>query len=325
MAEPLALLASSGSEQIDQISTGIIAVLELHFPDRIRGYYFEGSCADGAITSLSDIDLAVVFRDQQTMVEQEDFATLTAACKRISPRNLDLSCIDEATVFQADQLRFQADWGPVLGAITLKCASLPIYGADIRQAIPFVPREVYTRTMMHFPYLVLAGQRKHPRPLPYPLDYPDSADEFFGYTGRLLRAPDGTLTPSTKRLVHASGFIATALVALETPVFVADKRTAIRAYRQHINDAWTDHLEAIQHYCRVEWGYRVPEASADRKVLRGLCEQELAFENFFLAIYQEYLRHEQHAEEEYARQIAKERLEQIASERLSGGPPNIGL
>lgn len=56
MTEPLTLLASSGNDQIDQITAGLIAIFETHFPNRIRGYYFQGSCADQATTSLSDID-----------------------------------------------------------------------------------------------------------------------------------------------------------------------------------------------------------------------------------------------------------------------------
>ena len=57
------------SEQIDQITSGVIALLEVHFPDRISGYYFEGSCAERAITPLSDIDLAVVFKGRQATTE----------------------------------------------------------------------------------------------------------------------------------------------------------------------------------------------------------------------------------------------------------------
>jgi hypothetical protein len=311
MTEPLSLLASSGNAQIDEITAGVIAVLEFQFPNRIRGYSFEGSCADGAITPLSDIDLSILFKDEQTLAEQHYFATLKAALKRISPRNLDMSCVGESMVLHADQLRFQPDWAPVFAAITLKCASVPVYGADIRPAIPFVPRDTYTRTFMHFPYLVLAGQRNNPPYLPYPLNYPDPTDEFFGYTGRLLRAPDGTLTPSTKRLVHASGYIATAFVALRTSVFVADKRTAIAEYRAHINDVWSEHLEAVHHFCRIQWGYGAPEAPADRAILRQLCQRQLGFENHFLSIYKDYLRHEQDVVDEPARQFARERLLKI--------------
>ena len=311
MTEALSLSASSGDEQVDRIAAGVVGVLEMHFPGRIRGYYFEGSCADGGLTSLSDIDLCVVFAGVQTEADQHDFATLGAALNRISPRGLDLSCMGEATLLRADQLRFGRDWQPVLGAITLKCAILPLHGADIREAIPFVPHDAYRRTMLHFPFLVLVGQRGSPPQLPYTLTYPDPADPFFGYTGRKLRQPDGTLVPSTKRLKHASGFIATALVVLRTSLYVADKRTAIVAYRQHIDDAWAAHLEDIHQHCRVRWGYRVPQAPADQALLRQLCRDELAFEKHFLAIYRDELRREQHSDDEHARAVARERLQQI--------------
>jgi hypothetical protein len=311
MTEPLALLASSGNDQIDQITSGVITILETHFPNRIGGHYFQGSCADQATTSLSDIDLHVVFITQQSATEQQDFTRLRTALKRISPRPLDLSSSDETIILQADQLHFQPDWEPVFNAITLKGASVPVFGIDIRDHIPLVPHDVYTRTYMHFPYVVLAGQRKYPAQLPYPLVFLDPMDAFFGYTGRLVRTSQSIQVPSTKRVVHASGFIATALLALRTPIVVADKRTAITAYRQYINDSWADHLEAVHSYCRVQWDYQVPEAAADRAILRGLCQQELAFENHFLAIYKDYLRQEQTADDAISRQFAVERLQRI--------------
>jgi hypothetical protein len=311
MTEPLALLASSGNEQIDQITAGVITIFETHFPTRIGGYYFQGSCADQATTALSDIDLHVVFITQPSATEQQDFAMLRTALKHISPRPLDLSSSDEPSMRQADQLYFQPDWEPVFNAITLKGASVPVFGVDIREHIPLVPHDVYIRTYMHFPYVVLAGQRKYPAHLPYPLVFLDPMHEFFGYTGRLVRISHNIQVPSTKRVVHASGFIATALLALRTPIVVADKRTAITAYRQHINDRWADHLEAIHTYCRVQWDYQVPEAPADRAILRELCQHELAFENHFLAIYKDYLRHEQTADDAIAQQFAVERLQRI--------------
>ena len=312
MPEPLSLLTSSGSEHIDEIAAGVITVLAVHFPDRIAGCYFEGGCADQAITPLSDIDLTIVFYQPLTPAEQNHLTTLIKACKRISSRSLDINSIDQMTLLGADRLPFQADWKPVLRAVTLKCASVPIYGSDVRGSVPFVAHAVYQRTLMHFPYLVLAGQHKHPPQLPFPLPYLDPNDEFYGYTGRLLRQADGTLTPSTKRVVHASGFIATALVALHTPSYVADKRTAVIAYRQHINDEWAEHLEAVQTYCRLQWGYGVPTSAADRCILQQICQRELAFENHFLAIYKDYLRRELAAIHPVAREFARQRIARMA-------------
>ncbi len=316
--QPLELLHSSGNAAVDHVVAGAIAVLDLHFAGRLSGHYFIGSCADGSLTPLSDIDLITVFKDRLSAPERQQFRALAAACKQISSRSLDIDCTDEATLLHADQLCFQPDWWPVLHAITLKLASLPAYGHDLRAAIPLVARDAYVRTLMHFPFVVLSGQRQHPAQLSYPLDYPDPSDEFFGYTGRKLRAADGTLTPSTKRLVHASGFIASALLALKTAHYVADKRQAIVLYRTTIGDEWADYLEQTHRYCRVAWGYQVPESAAQRELLRQLCQRELAFENYFLALYQDFLAQELHAADAQAREFARKRLEGIRRQKAEG-------
>ena len=307
MPEPIDLLASSGDERIDRTAAGVVGVLELSFAGRIRGYYFEGSCADSAITSLSDIDLCALFVDKLSTGERERFLALAQACKRISARSLDLSCTDEATVLQADRLRFGAGWAPVLHAVTLKYASRPIYGTDVRATIPDVPHDVYRRTLMHFPFEVLAGQRPQLHTLPYPLPFLDPSDEFYGYTGRRLYAPDGTLQPSTKRLSHSCGFIATALLAYRTELYIADKRSATVAYRTQIGDVWADHLDDVHRWCRVQWGYRVPETPRERERLQAMCRRELAFENHYLNVYQEFLAQEEAAADPEARSVAEAR------------------
>lgn len=314
MSDALVLNASAGNAQIDEITAGVIRVFETQFPDRIGGYYFQGSCADQATTALSDIDLRIVFHTPLSQAEHEAFLRLRTGLKQVSSRPLDLTYSDAVTLRKADTFRFQPDYDPVFAAVTLKNASTLVFGEDMRDQIPVVRRAVSTRTYMHFPYIVLAGQRKHPAQLPYPLPFLDSADAFFGYTGRLVRIAPEVMVPSTKRIVHASGFISTALLALHTAIIVADKRTAISAYRQQINDAWADHLEAVHTYCRVQWDYQVPETAADRAILRDLCRQELAFENHFLAIYHTYLRQEQAADDPIARQVANERLQRITYE-----------
>jgi predicted nucleotidyltransferase len=67
------LLASTGNPQIDQIIQGVIRVFDLVFPSRILGCYLQGSCADGQITALSDIDMAIVFHGELTEAENTLF------------------------------------------------------------------------------------------------------------------------------------------------------------------------------------------------------------------------------------------------------------
>ena len=41
--------------------------------------------------------------------------------------------------------------------------------------------------------------------------------------------------------------------------------------------------------CRRTWEYCVPEDTDDRKQLKNICERTLAFENYFLRLYKEFL------------------------------------
>jgi predicted nucleotidyltransferase len=74
------LLASTGHLQIDQIIQGVIGVFDLVFPDRLLGCYLQGSCADGQVTTLSDIDMAIVFHGELT---RQKVLTLIRFCGRV--------------------------------------------------------------------------------------------------------------------------------------------------------------------------------------------------------------------------------------------------
>jgi predicted nucleotidyltransferase len=308
MSTSIALLHSSGDQRVDAILGGVIGIIELLLPGRIASYALAGSFADGAATALSDIDLIVVFGSVPQAQENARLRTAIAACKQISPRNIDLVVLTKDTLFHADQLAFQPSEQPLFGCVAYKYSAVPIYGDDLRLQITDVPRSVYRRTMVHFPFVVLHAQRGQPEPLPLPLQAPQLDDEFLGYTGVRLRGPGVLRVPSTKRLVHASGYIATAFVALASEEYIGDKRSGVRAYCATIGDEWVAHLAAVQAHCYQRWGYRVPEDADDRALLRTLCERQLAFEQHFIERYIDFLQDERYAEDEVARTLAEERL-----------------
>jgi hypothetical protein len=70
-------------------------------------------------------------------------------------------------------------------------------------------------------------------------------------------------------------------------------------------------VEQVYTLCRNRWGYRVPSAQDDRRQLRLLCERALAFENYFLSTYGDFLLRELNdgCRENQARAV--ERLRQI--------------
>jgi predicted nucleotidyltransferase len=48
---------------VDDTLRATVAAFEATFPGRVRGYYVQGSRADGSGLSTSDLDLCIVFRD----------------------------------------------------------------------------------------------------------------------------------------------------------------------------------------------------------------------------------------------------------------------
>ncbi len=302
------LLASTGVEQIDQIIAGLVGLVELSFPGRARGYYLEGSYADGTAVAVSDIDMGIVFAGHLDPDEGRRFGQLLDACKQISPCTLDVKAYSEAELAQVDTLGFQNPGHLIMQSVGLKLAGRLVYGQDTRAAIPLVPIETYARFMMHFPYRVFAVMRRNLEVLTVPLDYPDPAADFYGYARRQLRARDGTIHLATKQLLLTTAFTAGALVAHVAGQYVGNKRAAVELYRRWIGDEWAAVLEEIEVCCRERWGYLLPTASEDREHLRGLCRQGLTSENLFLARYREYLLAEIQHSDEAIRLFAVQRL-----------------
>ncbi len=178
-----------------------------------------------------------------------------------------------------------------IGNPAFKLASLFLYGQDIRDDLPLVSSEEWARQLMHSMYLV-TGCERGLSALTYPLDYPDPHGEFYGYDHNTKPQPDGTMTRGTRGLVTGAGWYATAMIALGTGQYVLRKRDVPDCYRQYVGDEWAPFLDTLYARCRDEWRYQLPERADDRDILRDLCdlcERYLAFENYFLSAYKDFV------------------------------------
>ncbi|MBD2003014.1 MULTISPECIES: nucleotidyltransferase domain-containing protein [Cyanophyceae] len=294
----ITLTASTGVEKVDAIACEIIGKVGESFPGRIRGYYLEGSYADGTAVATSDIDLRVVFKGSLTSAERQEFAQISDECQKNTSIELGITADSEEALFRIGAVRFQK-------------GTLLIYGEDIRPLVPIKPIDSYTLDSMHFPYRLFAQMRGNPEVLTFPLDYPDPEGEFYGCDRRQMRASDGTIHYGTKDLVLNVLCPATALIALDAGQYVVTKRECVIQYRKWINDEWTALVEDIYEQCRNHWNYRVPEAEADRKQLREYCKSALAFENYFLWRYKAFLLAELQHPDEFRQLYAVKRLGQI--------------
>ena len=273
----VSLLDSAGNREVDNILRGVIGIFESVFPDRIRGYYLTGSYTDGTAVPASDIDVDILFIDNFISREENDKVQQTSKyCSLISPIPLELNLYSEGQALR-------------LGLPTLKFASILLYGKDIRDEISLIPLDWYERALMHVPYRFFSRIRGKPEFLVFPLNYPDPEGEFYGYDKRKARAADGTLLPGTKEIINCVGKSALAIIALKAKVYVNDKNDCLKQYRVRINDEWTDLIQDVYAKCRRTWAYCVPEDTEARKQLQKICERTLAFENYFLNLYKDFL------------------------------------
>ena len=91
----LTLMHSTGHVLTDRIALGLVTVFEHVFPNRINGYYVEGSYADGSAVATSDLDLTLVLRSPLTTSAERELANhLINACKLLSAVELDITLMD---------------------------------------------------------------------------------------------------------------------------------------------------------------------------------------------------------------------------------------
>lgn len=273
----VSLLNSVGNRKVDNILRGVISIFESVFPNRIRGYYLKGSYTDGTAVPASDIDVDVLFEDSFLSREEHEKAQqISEYCSLISPIELELNLYGEGQALR-------------IGLPELKFASILLHGEDIRDKLVLIPLEWWQRSLMYVPYRFFSRIRGNPEYLLFPLDYPDPEGEFYGYDTRQACAADGSMHPGTKEIINCVGKSALAIIALKAKIYVNDKNDCLKQYRTRINDEWTDLIQDVYARCRRTWEYCVPEDTDDRKQLKNICERTLAFENYFLSLYKEFL------------------------------------
>src|SRR6266700_7336290 len=90
------LLNAIGNKRVDDILRETIAIFEHAFPQRIRGYYVEGSYANESQVPTSDVDLVLIFKDtfidEQERVRAEEVARQCASSCGVE---MDIPLVEE--------------------------------------------------------------------------------------------------------------------------------------------------------------------------------------------------------------------------------------
>lgn len=275
MKDSVALLYHTKSPIVNEILRGCIGIFERVFPGRIRGYYLLGSHSNKTAVSASDVDLCPLFKNGFLDEEERERAWQVGwLCDFISPCELQIAPLDERDPHESYTAIF-------------KVVSIPIFGEDIRDQLPLLPLEEYKHEVVFNPIKFFARIRKG-EPLIYPLDFPDSQGEYYGYDCRWMKATDGFRGHGMKELVEVVGFAARGIVAQKANTYIKNKSETFQLYNELIKDDWADFLSDLNKICREKWGYRIPEDNSERQKLKAFCQRGLAFENHYLTFLKSY-------------------------------------
>ncbi len=273
--EMLALYTSTGNQQVDEILRGTIGILETLFPGRIRAYYLHGSFVDNTGIVTSDIDLCLVPKGKFTAEEREKMQRIMHFSSLFSPFMVEMMALDEASLLQNGHFR-------------IKSASCLLWGDNLRESMPEQTLDQYLRLYARFPFLYIAQMLRNVETVGFPLSYPQPTGEFYGYDQQQL-PPRNERQHNIKKLVTSVCWTATVLVAWYAGKTVGGKRASVQMYREHVHDEWTTFIEEVYDRGNRQWHYLVPREPEERRRLRELCAQTLAFEKHYLSRYKGYL------------------------------------
>jgi hypothetical protein len=238
-----------------------------------RALYWYGSYPAGEAVYGSDVDIAVVVRDEVTDSVLSEIPRSVASHAAKIPVLVDL-----LICLEGDLVRLGTPW--------LHTQAVCLAGVDIRDCLSRVPTKAYTDRFIHHVWELVNGSRtlnQQQIPLPSLLPARDPDDPFWGYLDRQMKGPGGQLVPSTQGLVSLVLKLANGMIGLQTGLIRSSSQAELRAECQQVlQPIWANLVEQIVELCRTQWEYRVPKNELDLHKIQSFCPQILAMETEFL-------------------------------------------
>ena len=283
---------SAGQMSVQEVINCVTDAFLERFPGRVLAIYSTGSYSGGYAVAGSDLDLALIFSGEVAETERKQGAHLVEELSDLVSLELDLVLLGEVEEIRP----------------ALKFDSTLVQGTDVRDRLRVMSTAYWIRERMYGGGWLICHLFGRRGVAEIPITFPSASGEFFGYNtdrGGAVSGPEG----STKDLVRATSWAATAIVGQKSGGYVTSKAHLQSKLRDHLPQEWASFIEVLFTFCRRQTSYGIPKDANGRKKLRELCSRTREFEDYFLNAYREFLLDELVADVERTSE-ALERIEE---------------
>lgn len=253
----------------ERIVESVVSIIKTCFGERILSIYLSGSFNRNQLTLSSDIDMTIIFCGRMSDAEYARFMQLREGLQPLSPLRLDMGAESENKIKARP------------ANVAMRSANC-LYGEDFFHALSPQPIEHYAMRWIHKSIHYMSVLRGRPQPNPIPLTYPQTDDDYSGYTQFADFDGAEAFTKGIRIIVNMITACSSARLAIDSGIEVTTKQDSITQYREHIADEWSDYIIQIVHLIKIDLQYRFPSQSDEQERLKTVLEKLPDFENAML-------------------------------------------
>lgn len=245
------------------------------YPNQVVSYYLTGSRAAGHETITSDYDLAFVVKDKNdsekhvTFEEFQSMQMTISGIRKASRYPIDVTILGEQNI----------KYGDVMACTKQR---ILLYGTDVLKTVETLGG---IKLQLIFSKVVLQNMKvlRGTDTLNYPLSYPDSNDQYYGYTKNGIWNANGSYKEGLDILVCLITVIASLRLSVFADVQSPGKHYTAKHYRELMpDDIWTELIEDAYNICKVDCQGQLPSDESTIKKVKQICKRTLEMENQFL-------------------------------------------
>jgi predicted nucleotidyltransferase len=253
------------------------------FKLEIVSIYLIGSYIDNSAIPSSDLDIAIVYKNEKPGEIDKISKFFSKASKDLFKTEIDLYLISVKHIKNLDPVQLLTREA----VINVKIASQLIYGSDIRDLIHLPDSSAYINLTINTPFHFISKIRGFAQPFDKNkfLEFPDPADYYYGYLSFVDKNNEST---KSKLVLSLIGWICTCLVAIKSEQMIGKKSDVYKNYKKYVNDKWTPYVEQAYRFIRQELEYKLPQQERHKKEMRDLCFKLLKFERNFIKEYEQF-------------------------------------